>query len=203
MDYTQPPAIVEFQKSGRNCTYLRDVKLGSIGYIFEIELDEARRIFPVASGLERVTTIQSSTLGNSVLFALYKYHSSTHPWDIAIEYQRDTSKPILMRHAKGKVIYLADKEVHIPEQHDIIFHFDGLAQGYQGEFSFEELRNHISNAFYSCNSWERWLLQEEFDKIKPSKDKLKRPEPKENHPKIKRQGFRHNGFRRQKIPARR
>ena len=84
MDYIQPPAIVEFQKSGRNCTYLRNAKLGSISYIFEIGLDEARRIFPIASGLERVATVHNSTLGNSVLFALYKYNNSTNPWDISI-----------------------------------------------------------------------------------------------------------------------
>ncbi len=202
MDYIQPPAIVEFQKSGRNCTYLRNAKLGSISYIFEIGLDEARRIFPIASGLERVATVHNSTLGNSVLFALYKYNNSTNPWDISIEYQSATSKPIIMRHAKGKVIYLTDKDVHIPERHDIIFRFDDLAQGYGGEFTFDELRARISNAFYNCNSWERWLLQEEFNKIKPGKDKLKGPEPKENHPKIKRQGFMRKDFRRQKIPAR-
>lgn len=203
MQYTQPPAIVEFQKAGYNCTYLRNAQPGSISYIFEMDLDEAQRIFPVASGLERVATIQNATLGNSVLFALYRRHNSTNPWDIAIEYQSATSKPLTMRHAKGGVIYLANKEVYIPEQHDIIFHFDELVRGYDGDFNFGELRNHILNAFYSCNSWERWLLQEEFDKIKSGRYKSKRPELKENHPKINPQGFGHKGFTRQKAPARR
>ena len=126
---------------------MRGAKAGSIGYIFDINLSEARKIFPNESGLERIATIQNSTLGSSVLFALYRYRGSLRPWDVVVEYARDTSKPDVMRHAKGELIYLVDKEVHIPGQHDIIFHFDGLAQGYDGEFSFDELRDHVINAF--------------------------------------------------------
>ena len=190
MDYQQPPAIIEkVQNSALDCGYLRNAKLGNIRYIFDIDLQEAKRLFPPASGLERIATLQNTYMGSTSSFALYRYKESSNLWDIAVEYNKSTGKPIILRYSKGKIHYLEDKDVHIPEQHDIVFHFNKSAFGINGDFNLDELRHYISNAYYSCNAGERWLLEAEFNKNNTVKEMQKKPEPKKIRPKIKKQSF--------------
>lgn len=187
MDYTQPPAIIErFEDVGRDCGYLHHAGLNQIRYIFDIDLEEAVKVFPTKTGLERLATIQNRHMGNAVLFALYKYRDSRNPWDIAVEYNKSTGKPITLRLSKGRIYYLVDKEVHIPHQHDIVFNFKESAYGFDGEFDFEGLKTHIKNAYYACNAGERQLLEEEFSRIKEN-EKQKRTPAIEDYPKIKKQ----------------
>lgn len=191
MDYNQPPAIVGRISSAPDCSYLRNAKVGGIRYIFDMSLEEATKIFPVKTGLERIATIQNSYMGSSVSFALYRYKGSKNLWDIAIEYFNATGKPITLRHSKGRIYYLEDKDVHIPEKNDVVFHFGVNSYGRDGEFDLDELRKRIINAYYSCNAGERWLLESELNKQHP-KEKQKKAEPTEKRSKIKKQSFEPN-----------